>query len=87
MFYYNKQMVYMAVFCPVYGVAIWFLTSQYASIELLSMLQACVIPLLLISRVCTVCSFLSPQVSHNLKFSRVNISQFCRIPLKIKFHG
>jgi hypothetical protein len=52
MFYYNKQMVYMAVFSPVYGAAVWFLTSDFASIELLSMLQACVIPLLLTSRVC-----------------------------------
>ena len=54
MFYYNKQMVYMAAFSPVYGAAIWFLTSEFASIELLSMLQACVIPLLLTSRVCDV---------------------------------
>ena len=52
MFYYNKQMIYMAIFCPVYGTAVWFLTSDFASIELLSMLQACVIPLLLTSRVC-----------------------------------
>ena len=52
MFYYNQQMIYMAVFCPVYGAVVWFLTSQFASIELLSMLQACVIPLLLTSRVC-----------------------------------
>ena len=52
MFYYNKQMICMSVFWPVYGVAIWFLTSNFASIELLSMLQACVIPLLLTSRVC-----------------------------------
>ena len=51
MFYYNKHMVYMAIFSPVYASAIWLLTSDLISIEVLSMLQACVIPLLLTSRV------------------------------------
>ena len=61
MFYYNHHMVYMAAFVPVYAAAAWFLTSDLASIELLSMLQACVIPLLLTSRVC-VCRFVRAYI-------------------------
>ena len=52
MFYYNQQLVYMAIFCPVYASTVWFLTSDLATMELLSVLQTSVIPLLLVSRVC-----------------------------------
>ena len=51
MFHYNSHRMYLAIFAPVYGVGVWYLTSSFVSIELLSTLQACVIPLMVISRV------------------------------------
>ena len=54
MYHYNKQMVHLAVFGPLYGVIVWYLTSDLVTMEILTMLQASVIPLMLISRVCDV---------------------------------
>lgn len=51
MFYYNHHLVYLVVMAPIYGGVVWYLTSDLASIELLSSLQAAVIPLMTFSRV------------------------------------
>ena len=51
MFYYNRTMVYLAVFAPVYGVTVFYLTSKFASLVLLSTLQGSVIPLAISSMV------------------------------------
>ena len=51
MFYYNQNIIYLGAFAPVYGVLVWYLTSQYVSLTVLSTLQGCVIPLVISSRV------------------------------------
>lgn len=51
MFSYNNQRVFLGLFAPVYGSAVWYLTSDLVPIELLSALQAAVIPLMVLSRV------------------------------------
>lgn len=51
MFQYNGHLYWMVAIVPIYAVMTWYLTSDYASMELLGGLQAAVIPLILSSRV------------------------------------
>ncbi len=51
MFNYKNQRILIAVFAPVYSILAWYLTSDLASMELLSTLQTAVIPLMMLSRV------------------------------------
>ncbi|XP_064394212.1 mannose-P-dolichol utilization defect 1 protein homolog [Halichondria panicea] len=50
MFNYKNQRILIAVFAPVYSILAWYLTSDLASMELLSTLQTAVIPLMMLSR-------------------------------------
>ena len=51
MFYYNHHSTYLLIFLPVYAGAVLYLTSGMATDEILSTLQASVIPIMLLSRV------------------------------------
>ena len=51
MFYYNKNLSFLVVMVPIYVGGVWYLVSGYASLEVLGVLQTCVIPLLVTSRV------------------------------------
>ncbi len=51
MFSYRNQRMVLAAFIPFYVTAMWYLTSDLVSMELLAMLQTAVIPLMILSRV------------------------------------
>lgn len=51
MFHYNSHMLFLAVFVPAYASLAWYLTSDLASMAVLSALQASVTPVLIASRV------------------------------------
>ena len=55
-FNYKNQRILIAVFAPVYSILAWYLTSDLASMELLSTLQTAVIPLMILSRVSRHCT-------------------------------
>ena len=73
MLYYNQNFIYLVVFAPVYGVLVWYLTSQYASLAVLSTLQGCVIPLIISSRVSQCGSYWIKGPSKGLSIDIVNL--------------
>jgi len=68
LFYYNEHMMYTGIFVPVYGTAVWYLTSGLASMELLSTLQASVIILMLASRLSQVVATFMNKTTGQLSF-------------------
>ena len=71
LFYYNDHMMYTGIFVPVYGTAVWYLTSGLASMELLSTLQASVIILMLASRVRLWRPIATSMLSNNLVYVKI----------------
>ena len=51
MFHFNSHTLYLAAFVPAYASLAWYLTSDLASMAVLSALQASVTPVLITSRV------------------------------------
>ena len=63
--------MYTGIFVPVYGTAVWYLTSGLASMELLSTLQASVIILMLASRVRLWRPIATSMLSNNLVYVKI----------------
>ena len=51
MFLFNQHLTYLLLFLPVFTLALWILTSDLVTMNVLSTLQASVIPMMLLSRV------------------------------------